>query len=92
MRRRSRIAEHDVRIGVGRQALGIALGCHTADPVFNHVADGLQLPFPRIDRFVGTVRSREGRVAGYILDLEGNLFACSNDATWLREWQKATTN
>lgn len=42
------------------------------------------------DKYVGSVRTREGRVAGYILEIEGQLFACSNDAAWLREWQKAT--
>lgn len=42
-----------------------------------------------VQQFVGSVRTREGTVAGYVLDLEGQLFACSNDAQWLREWQKA---
>lgn len=40
------------------------------------------------DKFVASIRSREGRVAGYILEVEGELFACSNDAAWLRDWQK----
>lgn len=39
------------------------------------------------DKYVGSVRTREGQVAGYILNIEGKLFGCSNDAQWLREWQ-----
>ncbi len=41
-----------------------------------------------VQQFIGSVRTREGTVAGYVLDIEGHLFACSNDAAWLREWQK----
>ena len=37
-------------------------------------------------RFVASVRSREGVVAGYILRIEGQLFACSNNAAWLRDF------
>lgn len=40
------------------------------------------------DKYVGSVRTREGVVAGYVLSIEGQLFACSNDAAWLRDWQK----
>jgi hypothetical protein len=39
------------------------------------------------DKFVAVIRDREKTVAGYILEVEGELFACSNDAQWLREWQ-----
>lgn len=39
------------------------------------------------NQYVASVRAREGMVAGYVLMLEGHLFACSNDAQWLREWQ-----
>lgn len=38
------------------------------------------------DAYVRSVRTREGIVAGYIVDIEGRLFACSNNATWLREF------
>jgi hypothetical protein len=38
------------------------------------------------DKFVASVRDREGKVAGYLLEVEGRLFACSNDAAWLREF------
>lgn len=39
------------------------------------------------NQYVASVRAREGMVAGYVLDLEGHLFLCANDAAWLREWQ-----
>lgn len=42
------------------------------------------------DTYVRSVRTREGVVAGYIIDTEGKLFACSNNAAWLREWVAAT--
>jgi hypothetical protein len=37
-------------------------------------------------KFVASVRSREGVVTGYILRIEGRLFACSNNAAWLRDF------
>ncbi|MBO9624183.1 MAG: hypothetical protein J7500_15855 [Sphingomonas sp.] len=37
-------------------------------------------------KFVASVRSREGVVSGYILRIEGQLFACSNNAAWLRDF------
>lgn len=37
-------------------------------------------------KFVASVRSREGVIAGYILRIEGQLFACSNNAAWLRDF------
>lgn len=40
-----------------------------------------------VAQFIGSVRTREGTVAGYVLMIEQHLFACSNDAQWLREWQ-----
>lgn len=40
--------------------------------------------------FVGSVRIRERTVAGYVLRLEGQVFACANDAAWLREVQTKT--
>jgi len=42
--------------------------------------------------YVRSVRSREGVIAGYILDVEGRLFVCSNNMAWLREWYKGTGN
>jgi len=38
------------------------------------------------DKYVASIRTREGVVAGYILDIEGKLFVCSNNAQWLREY------
>jgi hypothetical protein len=43
------------------------------------------------DAYVRSVRNREGIVAGYIVNLEGKLFACSNDDAWLREWNATTS-
>lgn len=42
------------------------------------------------DAYVRSIRTREGVVAGYIVEIEGKLFACSNNAAWLREWYAAT--
>lgn len=42
------------------------------------------------DAYVRSVRTREGVIAGYILDVEGKLFACSSNATWLREFYAGT--
>ena len=38
------------------------------------------------DAYVASIRSREGLITAYIVALEGKLFACSNNATWLREF------
>jgi hypothetical protein len=43
------------------------------------------------DKYVVSVRSREGIVSGYIVEVEGKYFLCSNDAEWLRDWQKGLT-
>lgn len=40
--------------------------------------------------FVNVIRGREGIVSTYVLDLEGRLFECGNDAAWLREWNAET--
>lgn len=42
------------------------------------------------DAYVRSVRTREGIIAGYIVELEGRLFACSSDDQWLRDWYAAT--
>jgi hypothetical protein len=42
------------------------------------------------ERFVSVIRGREGIVSNYVLELEGMLFQCSNDAAWVREWQAGT--
>lgn len=38
------------------------------------------------DSYVRSIRTREGVVAGYIVDVEGKLFLCANDAAWLRDF------
>lgn len=52
-----------------------------------NVATAVQLAKDEVAKFVAVIRTREGKVAGYILEAEGELFACSNDAAWLRDWQ-----
>lgn len=37
-------------------------------------------------RLVTSVRLREGVVTAYILRIEGQLFACANNAAWLRDF------
>lgn len=37
--------------------------------------------------YVKSVRTREGVVAGYILEVEGKLFTCFNNAQWRREFE-----
>lgn len=38
------------------------------------------------ESFVRSVRSREGVTVGHIVAIESRLFACSNDAAWLRDF------
>lgn len=38
------------------------------------------------DRYVTVQRTREGAIAGYILQIEGQLFACSSNMQWLRTY------
>lgn len=42
------------------------------------------------DNFVNVVRGREGIVANYVLQIEGDLFQCASDDQWIREWQAGT--
>lgn len=44
------------------------------------------------DAYVRSVRTREGIISGYILEIEGKLFVCSNNAAWLREFYKEVSN
>ena len=37
------------------------------------------------DNFTLVLRGREQTVANYVIELEGKLFQCANDAAWLRE-------
>ena len=36
--------------------------------------------------FVTRLRKREGPISGYIVKLEGQVFACADDAEWLRDY------
>lgn len=38
------------------------------------------------DAFVRVLRSREGIITGYLVAIEGKLFACSTNAAWLRDF------
>ena len=38
------------------------------------------------EAFVRTVRTREGVVAGYVVQVEEKLFVCASDAAWLRDF------
>ena len=38
------------------------------------------------DRFVASVRTREGVVAKYVLDTESKLFLCASNAQWMKDW------
>lgn len=59
-----------------------------------------QIPWDRVatvgqaraehENFINVIRGREGIVANYVISLEGQLFACANDATWVREWNEST--
>ena len=37
-------------------------------------------------KFVASIRTREGVVSGYLVQIEGRLFVCSDNAAWLREF------
>lgn len=39
------------------------------------------------EKYVATIRTREGVVAGYILKLESKLFICSNNMQWRRDYE-----
>lgn len=40
-------------------------------------------------RYVASVRSREGKVAAYILNVEGKLFTCWTNMQWRRDFEAA---
>lgn len=44
------------------------------------------------DAFVTQLRKREGIVAVYIVQLEGSLFACADDASWLKDYTSRLSN
>ncbi len=40
------------------------------------------------DAYVRSIRTREGIIAGYVVDIEGRLFVCSSNAQWWRDYWK----
>jgi hypothetical protein len=40
------------------------------------------------EKLLGSVLAREMVVTDYILDLEGKVFSCANDAEWLRDYSR----
>ena len=68
----------------------VALSGRPAIPP-EHVIDWARVttvPQAKIEHeaFVRSVRTREGIAVGHIVEVEGRLFACSNDAAWLRDF------
>lgn len=51
-----------------------------------NVPEAVRLAQLETAKFVGTLRTREGIVAGYILNLEDHLFVCFNNMRWQREF------
>lgn len=47
----------------------------------------LQQAYDEHQKFVKSVRAREGIIALYIVEIEGELWACASDDLWLTEWQ-----
>lgn len=39
------------------------------------------------EKYVAVIHAREGVVAAYVLDIEGKLFACSNNMQWRRDYE-----
>jgi len=53
---------------------------------WSHVTT-VQQAHSEFDKYVATIRTREGVVAGYVLKLEGVNFACFNNMQWRREFE-----
>jgi hypothetical protein len=56
------------------------------------VPEAVRLAQLEVAKFVGVLRTREGVVAGYVLDLEDHLFLCFNNARWQREFYAGLPN
>lgn len=39
------------------------------------------------ERYVASIRSREGVIVAYLMRVEGRLFVCSNNAQWRRDYE-----
>jgi hypothetical protein len=50
------------------------------------VPEAVRLAQLEVAKFVGVLRTREGVVAGYVLNLEDHLFLCFNNVRWQREF------
>lgn len=50
------------------------------------VAQAIEIARAQVAAYVASVRQREGVVAHYVLQIEGQLFDCSNNMTWQREF------
>lgn len=50
------------------------------------VPEAVRLAQAEVAKFVGTLRTREGVVAGYVLNIEDKLFLCFNNMRWQREF------
>lgn len=44
------------------------------------------------ERYVATIRTREGITVGYILDIEGRLFTCHSNVQWRRDFEAGIGN
>lgn len=59
----------------------VKIGAASSVPLAVEIAKG------EVAKLVASFHRRDGVVAGYILEIEGKLFACSNDAEWIRDYQ-----
>lgn len=53
---------------------------------WSRVTAGGEAARAEVTRLIASVRTREGIVTGYIVQMEERVFVCSNDATWLRDF------
>ena len=40
------------------------------------------------DRYVASIRTREGIIVAYVMQVEGKLFVCSNNMQWRRDFER----
>ena len=64
-----------------------AAGARPSIPPEYQVDRSAASPWIEHDRYVASVRTREGIVAAYVLEIEGRLFVCSNNAQWRRDYE-----
>jgi hypothetical protein len=43
------------------------------------------------ERYVASIRDREGVIVAYLMRVEGKLFVCSNNVQWRREYEAGLT-